>query len=147
MQARLEVIGIVVSDMARALTFYRRLGLEAPPGAEQEPHVEIALPGGLRLAFDTVETMGVPALEGSLGSYRAGLGLPPEGMVGTEFPGGAVVFFRLRGGLILALFPKEELAKDANLPPREPNPAAFSVGHNVGSREEVDQVLRHAAAA
>ena len=55
--ARLDVIGIVVNDMARSLAFYRNLGLQAPEGAEQEPHVEIALPGGLRLAFDTVETI------------------------------------------------------------------------------------------
>ena len=57
MQARLDVVGIVVSDMARSLAFYRNLGLETPPGAEQEPHVEIGLPGGLRLAFDTEETI------------------------------------------------------------------------------------------
>jgi catechol 2,3-dioxygenase-like lactoylglutathione lyase family enzyme len=95
----------------------------------------------------TVVTLGVTDLERSLGFYRDGLGLPTEGIVGTEFPGGAVVFFRLRGGLILALFPHEELARDAHLPLREPNPAAFSLGHNVGSREEVDQVLRQAATA
>jgi catechol 2,3-dioxygenase-like lactoylglutathione lyase family enzyme len=57
MQARLSVVGVVVSDMARSLAFYRNLGLETPPGADQEPHVEIELPGGLRLAFDTVETI------------------------------------------------------------------------------------------
>jgi catechol 2,3-dioxygenase-like lactoylglutathione lyase family enzyme len=51
------MIGIVVEDMARALAFYRRLGLELPPEADQQPHVETTLPGGLRLAWDTVETM------------------------------------------------------------------------------------------
>ena len=57
MPARLDVIGLVVEDMARSLAFYRRLGLEAPAEAEQEPHVEVSLPGGLRLAFDTEETI------------------------------------------------------------------------------------------
>jgi catechol 2,3-dioxygenase-like lactoylglutathione lyase family enzyme len=57
MQARLEVVELVVRDMARALAFYRRLGLELPPEADREPHVEAALPGGLRLAWDTVETI------------------------------------------------------------------------------------------
>jgi catechol 2,3-dioxygenase-like lactoylglutathione lyase family enzyme len=57
MPARLDVVGIVVKDMARSLAFYRRLGLEAPPSADQEPHVEIELPGGLRLALDTEETI------------------------------------------------------------------------------------------
>ena len=57
MPARLDVIGLVVADMARSLAFYRRLGLEVPGEAEHEPHVEVSLPGGLRLAFDTEETI------------------------------------------------------------------------------------------
>ena len=57
MRARLDVIGLVVEDMARSLAFYRRLGLDAPAEADQEPHVEVSLPGGLRLAFDTEETI------------------------------------------------------------------------------------------
>ena len=55
--ARLDVIGLVVRDMARSLAFYRQLGLELPPEADQQPHVEATLPGGLRLAWDTVETI------------------------------------------------------------------------------------------
>jgi catechol 2,3-dioxygenase-like lactoylglutathione lyase family enzyme len=57
MQARLDMIGIVVADMARSLAFYRRLGLDLPPESDDEPHVETTLPGGLRLAWDTVETI------------------------------------------------------------------------------------------
>ena len=57
MPVRLEVIGLVVADMARSLAFYRRLGLELPPEADREPHVEASLPGGLKLAWDTVETI------------------------------------------------------------------------------------------
>ena len=44
----LIVIGVVVSDMAASLAFYRRLGLDIPADADAEPHVEVALPGGLR---------------------------------------------------------------------------------------------------
>jgi uncharacterized glyoxalase superfamily protein PhnB len=55
--ARFDAVGIVAADMARALAFYRRLGLEVPPDAEDAPHVEIPLPGGLRLMLDTVETV------------------------------------------------------------------------------------------
>jgi uncharacterized glyoxalase superfamily protein PhnB len=54
---RLDVFGVVVSDMARSVAFYRRLGLEFPEGAENEPHVEAPLPGGLRYTLDTEETM------------------------------------------------------------------------------------------
>jgi catechol 2,3-dioxygenase-like lactoylglutathione lyase family enzyme len=57
MSARFDVIGIVVDDMARALAFYRELGLDVPADREDEPHVEVSLPGGLRIAFDTAETI------------------------------------------------------------------------------------------
>jgi catechol 2,3-dioxygenase-like lactoylglutathione lyase family enzyme len=57
MAPSLNVIGLVVADMAASLAFYRRLGLDAPTAADTEPHVEIALPGGLRLALDTQETI------------------------------------------------------------------------------------------
>lgn len=50
----LDAFGIVVADMARSLAFYRQLGLAFPEGAEEEGHVEVSLPGGLRLMFDTV---------------------------------------------------------------------------------------------
>jgi uncharacterized glyoxalase superfamily protein PhnB len=53
----LDVIGVAVTDMAAALAFYRRIGLEIPAEADSEPHVEVALPGGMRLAFDAVETI------------------------------------------------------------------------------------------
>ncbi|MEV1288561.1 VOC family protein [Micromonospora sp. NPDC049679] len=54
---RLDLIGLVVADMARSLAFYRRLGLPIPAAADTEPHVEVALPGGLRLAWDTADTI------------------------------------------------------------------------------------------
>jgi catechol 2,3-dioxygenase-like lactoylglutathione lyase family enzyme len=52
-----DLIGLVVADMATTLAFYRRLGLDVPASADTEPHVEVALPGGLRLAFDTHEVI------------------------------------------------------------------------------------------
>ena len=57
MPARLDMIGMVVQDMARSLAFYRQLGLDLPPDADSQPHVETTLPNGLRLAWDTVETI------------------------------------------------------------------------------------------
>jgi catechol 2,3-dioxygenase-like lactoylglutathione lyase family enzyme len=55
--ATLSVVGLVAADMATTLAFYRRLGLEVPAAADSEPHVEVALAGGLRLAFDTEATV------------------------------------------------------------------------------------------
>ncbi|MCU1344343.1 MAG: glyoxalase [Acidimicrobiia bacterium] len=57
MTVRLDLVGIVVADMARSLAFYRRLGLDVPADADSQPHVEAQLPGGLRLAWDTVEVI------------------------------------------------------------------------------------------
>ncbi|HLS77085.1 MAG TPA: VOC family protein [Nocardia sp.] len=57
MTPQLDVVGIITSDMAASLAFYRRLGLEFPSGAQDQPHVEAALPGGLRVAFDTEDTI------------------------------------------------------------------------------------------
>ncbi|MEV6654272.1 VOC family protein [Streptomyces sp. NPDC051219] len=57
MTPRLDVVGLVVSDMAASLAFYRRLGLAVPAGADTGPHVEATLPGGLRIAWDTEEVI------------------------------------------------------------------------------------------
>lgn len=53
----MAVIELVVADMAASLAFYRRLGLDIPAGADTQPHVEAELPGGLKLAWDTVGTV------------------------------------------------------------------------------------------
>lgn len=57
MTPQFDLIGLVVADMGAALDFYRKLGLAVPSGVDGEPHVEVPLPGGLRLAFDTVATI------------------------------------------------------------------------------------------
>ncbi|MEC3953064.1 VOC family protein [Nocardia sp. CDC153] len=57
MGIRLNVIEIVVADMAASLAFYRRLGLTFPEGAEREPHVDADLGGGVKLMLDTEETI------------------------------------------------------------------------------------------
>lgn len=73
--AKPAVVGIVVADMARALAFYRLLGLDSPTAADAEPHVDVALPGGLRLAFDTEETIASfhPAWKPGTGGGRVSL--------------------------------------------------------------------------
>ena len=57
MSPKLDFFGVVVSDMARSLAFYGKLGLEFPEGAENEQHVEAPLAGGMRYALDTEEVM------------------------------------------------------------------------------------------
>jgi uncharacterized glyoxalase superfamily protein PhnB len=55
MSARFEAIGVVVADMARALAFYRLLGLEFPEG-DPEGHAEASV-AGVRFMLDTEETI------------------------------------------------------------------------------------------
>lgn len=57
MTPRFDLIGLVTADMAASLAFYRRLGLDIPAEADTEPHVEAGLPGGLRIAWDTDDTV------------------------------------------------------------------------------------------
>ncbi|WP_454334768.1 VOC family protein [Streptomyces glaucescens] len=57
MSPRFDAIGLVVSDMAASVAFYRRLGFAFPDGSEEQPHAEAELPGGLRLLLDTEETV------------------------------------------------------------------------------------------
>ena len=91
-----------------------------------------------------VITLGVDDLEKSLVFYRDGLGLPTQGIIGTEFEEGAVVFFNMNDDLILALYPRIALAKDAKVPATPPSPSEFSIGHVVASKEDVDAIMQQA---
>jgi catechol 2,3-dioxygenase-like lactoylglutathione lyase family enzyme len=98
-----------------------------------------------------VITLGVSDLERSLAFYRE-LGLESPGVIGTEFegdegtPGGAAAMFELEDGLILSLYARPDLAKDANMR-LDAVTGPFSLGHLVGSKEEVDALLAQAEAA
>jgi uncharacterized glyoxalase superfamily protein PhnB len=56
---RLDAIGLIVADLEAAAAFYRLLGVEFADEVDPEGHghAEGALPGGLRLMLDTVETI------------------------------------------------------------------------------------------
>lgn len=57
MGLQLNLIGIIVQDMAKSLAFYRLLGLAIAPELDNEGHAEITLPNGMRLAWDTHEVI------------------------------------------------------------------------------------------
>ncbi|TCP52567.1 hypothetical protein EV586_10949 [Tumebacillus sp. BK434] len=92
----------------------------------------------------TVLTLGVDDLERSLLFYRDGLGFPTQGIVGTEFEHGAVAFFDLQAGVKLAIWKRKDIAHDARIQQTASSPTEFTIGHNVNSREEVDQVMEQA---
>jgi uncharacterized protein len=95
----------------------------------------------------SVLTIGVDDLERAVTFYRDGLGLPTEGIVGRQFEHGAVAFFELAGGLKLAAFARDDLARDCGLPKSGRSPTELSIGHNVASEQEVDAVIDQAAKA
>ena len=98
-------------------------------------------------------TLAVADLGRSVAFYRDGLGWPTEGIVGREFHDevtgaqGTIAFFNLDAGLLLGLYERANLAKDASLPPGPPSSTEFSLGLPARSRAEVDQLLGQAEAA
>jgi uncharacterized protein len=95
----------------------------------------------------TIVTLGVDDLERSLAFYREGLGLSSQGIVGQEFEYGAVVFFHLRGGVTLALYPRTSIASDAGVAPGPPSATEMTLAHNMRSNDEVDALMAQAERA
>jgi uncharacterized protein len=99
-----------------------------------------------------VITLAVDDLGRALAFYRA-LGLESKGIVATQYigddthPAGAIAMVHLKGGQILCLYPRSELAKDAGIRPGPPQSGEFSLGQIVASRDEVDALLANARAA
>lgn len=54
MTVQLAMVGVIVTDMARALEFYRRLGLPIPAEEDAKPFVMYRMPSGVTIFFDTV---------------------------------------------------------------------------------------------
>jgi hypothetical protein len=78
----------------------------------------------------TVLTNRVADLVRSLRFYRDGLGLPTEGITGKEFEYGAVAFFKLHGGLTLAVWPRQSLSRDTGLPVDAVSSPEFMAPHH-----------------
>jgi uncharacterized protein len=95
----------------------------------------------------TILTIGVDDLERSLAFYRDGLGLKTDGIVGQEFEYGAVAFIDLENGAKLALWPRKSIAHDSGLLLENPSATEFTLGHNVNSKQEVDDVMAQAQKA
>jgi catechol 2,3-dioxygenase-like lactoylglutathione lyase family enzyme len=98
-------------------------------------------------------TLAVDDLDRSIAFYRDGLGWQTEGVVGQEFhdeltgADGTIAFFVLETGLLLGLYERANLAKDASLPLGLRSTTEFSLGIPTGSQAEVDELLGQAEAA
>ena len=88
----------------------------------------------------SVITLGVADLDRSQRFYESGLAWK----LGAEE--GRIRFFQLNG-LILALYPREELAGDAGLPSKGIGFRAITLAYNTRSRKEVEDILLKAESA
>jgi uncharacterized protein len=100
-----------------------------------------------------VITLAVEDLERALRFYRDGLGFESRGVIGTQWTdeesgaNGAIAVFKFESGLLLSLYPRSDLAKDAAIPAGPARPGEFSLGQLVQSRAEVDELIEKAEAA
>ena len=88
----------------------------------------------------SIITLGVANLDHS-GKFYERLGWR-RSKASTE----SIIFFQT-GGMALALYPRSELAKDANIAAEGQGFAGIAIAYNARSRDEVDAVLVEAAAA
>ncbi len=85
-------------------------------------------------------TLGVRDLGVSRKFYVEGLGWKPA------FESSEIVFFQA-GGMVFALFLRDELAKDFNADPASFGHAPFALAYNVRTKDEVNPLIQRAAAA
>ena len=75
--------------------------------------------------------------------YVEGLGWEPLSNVPGE-----IIFFQVAPGVVLGFFEAAKFVEDMNAPKGStPIPSGFTLSHNVGTEEEVDEILASAAAA
>lgn len=88
----------------------------------------------------TLVTLGVKDIARSAGFYER------LGWVRSVKKAEGVAFFQA-GGVVLSLYPRTELAKDAGLAPEGSGFPGIALAHNTRTRDEVDAVLAEAVAA
>ncbi|TQS39998.1 VOC family protein [Cryptosporangium phraense] len=89
-----------------------------------------------------VISLGVRDLDATRRFYVDGLGWKPH----LDVPG-EVIFLQVGHGLLLSLWDREAMAAEAGEVHRGSDAAPITLGHNVGSEDEVAAVLERATAA
>lgn len=90
----------------------------------------------------SIITLGVKNLTAAYDFYHHGLGFATSGT-----PEDGILFFKTTG-CCLALYPYDELAKDAlTEAPAKPTFSGITLAHNTRSKEQVEQIMKHAAQA
>jgi uncharacterized protein len=89
----------------------------------------------------TLVTLGVTDLDASRRFYLDGLGWT------ALLDAGEAVFIQIGHGLVLALYGRDDLARDAGTATGPVAPPPVELAHNVGSEEEVRRVVDEIQAA
>ncbi len=89
----------------------------------------------------TLVTLGVTDLDAARRFYVDGLGWRPV------LDAGEAVFIQVGPGLLLSLFGRGDLAREAGTAAGHTEPPPVSLAHNVGSEEEVHRVVGSMRAA
>lgn len=72
MKVQLSMVGLMVTDMAKALAFYRELGLDIPVDEDKKPFVLFRMESGVSLFWDTVFADRIdPSRTASSGGYQS----------------------------------------------------------------------------
>ena len=86
-------------------------------------------------------TLGVTDLDAARRFYVDGLGWRPV------LDAGEAVFIQVGPGLLLSLYGRQDLSREAGTAAGPTEPPPFSLAHNVGSEEEVQRAVATARAA
>src|SRR5262245_56702497 len=135
--------------MHRFRTTYPSRSPATPPNARHAYHLGQGRPkcrgwhaGGMD-QYVSIVTLGCPDVAAARRFYVDGLGWTPLMEVPDE-----VVFVQVGGGVALALWRADALGEDRGRPASgDPATAPFALAHNVGTGDEVAEVLEAAEAA
>lgn len=76
---RFTMVVLLIEDLPRSLAFYRRLGVEFPPDAEQRTDIQVPLGEGHQLVLTTSFVRAIPDHEPAAGGSRIVLEFFVEG--------------------------------------------------------------------
>ena len=81
-------------------------------------------------------TLGVDDIDKALDFYETGLGWKKSSASQDD-----IAFFQL-GGIVLSIYPRKLLAKDATVDDKATGFSGITISHNAKSEQEVDDVLK-----
>ncbi len=82
MSVKWDYVGVVSSDLARSVEFYRLVGIPLPE--PESDHVEVAMENGMRFALDSLELIKSLGHWEAPAGHRMGIGINAETPAGVD---------------------------------------------------------------